>query len=482
MTFSSAQSYFGNFASGASYALYIAPGGSAVLLGNYPDGRSGLLTTFPIDAAGNFTSPSLSAQSGPPVTPWVFTGQVLGGILTAHTTNTGETFSAVAAPTTAAAAGLAGYYPTALLNSNSGGVYTIVGTDGRTLSVINVAGVTEVASGTISTGGQLSALTTSGTVLTGSVNAQTTQLTASLNNASGAIGNVAGSSAPVTAAARLLGISARATVGTPGDGRVLITGFILGGTQPQSLLLRGIGPGLASLGITNAVPHPTLRLFDAGGNLLLQNTQWDSTSPALAAAFSRVGDFALPAGSLDSAVLTTLAPGAYTVQVVDATATGTALSEIYDAGASSDTSALHITALSTRGFAGTGDNILIGGFVVSGQVPQTVLVRGVGPMLQHYGVTGVLNNPKLSVYDATGQLVAQNDDWGTPVTTFVGQTAASAAALVKAAADSGAAPLDAGSKDAALLLTLAPGAYTAHVESGDTQTGVALVEFYLVSH
>ncbi len=129
--------------------------------------------------------------------------------------------------------------------------------------------------------------------------------------------------------------------------------------------------------------------------------------------------------------------------------------------------------VSCRTQVGTGSDILVGGFVVSGAsgTTQQVLIRGVGPTLSQYGVSGVLAQPVLSVYNAKGNLVATNTGWSTN---------ANSAQIQSTAAAVGAFSLPAGSADSALLLSLAPGAYSAQVAGLGQTTGIALVEAYQV--
>ncbi len=126
--------------------------------------------------------------------------------------------------------------------------------------------------------------------------------------------------------------------------------------------------------------------------------------------------------------------------------------------------------ISTRGEVASGDGILIGGFVVTGNAPTRVLIRGVGPSLASFGLSGVLADPRLRVYRGS-ELIAENDDWSS--------TGAEAAAGAQAASEAGAFGLKTGSKDAALILTLAPGVYTAQISAADgISGGTALVEVY----
>ncbi len=127
--------------------------------------------------------------------------------------------------------------------------------------------------------------------------------------------------------------------------------------------------------------------------------------------------------------------------------------------------------LSTRAQAGTGEATLIPGFFVEGTAAKRILLRGVGPGLAAFGVAGPLSRPELTLLAADGTQIAANRGWdaGTP---------AEASALADAAARTGAFALTPGSNDAALLVSLAPGAYTAPITAVDGTTGIALVEAY----
>ena len=166
-------------------------------------------------------------------------------------------------------------------------------------------------------------------------------------------------------------------------------------------------------------------------------------------------------------------------------ASGAVLAEVYDTTANPLLATLQVLNLSARGQispvassgqAGAGP--LVAGFVVTGSSPMRLLVRGVGPALAAFGVNGALSNPLLNLYDNQGNLIAQNDNWGTPVTVSAGQPAASAAVIAAAEAEAGAFTLPTGSSDAAIVVTLPPGAYTAQVSGVGTASGVGLVEIY----
>jgi hypothetical protein len=279
---------------------------------------------------------------------------------------------------------------------------------------------------------------------------------------------VAGSGGTITksaaAAARLGNISTRAFVGTGSND--LIAGFVATGTGTKQVLIRGIGPALSMFDVSGVLADPQLTLFNGASVPSATNTGWSGSS-ALSAAFTQVGAFALPATSADTAILEALAPGSYTAQVSGANGTtGVALAEIYDADTSTPSSRL--VNLSSRAFVGTGSNVLIAGFVVSGNATETVLIRGIGPGLSSYGLTGLLNSPVLTVYDSNGNLLATNTAWG-------GRTT-----LTSAFAQVGAFSIPANSNDTALLMALPPGNYSAEVSGANGTTGIALVELYEV--
>ena len=281
-----------------------------------------------------------------------------------------------------------------------------------------------------------------------------------------AAGSVTSNAVTLTVpAARLANVSVRSGAGT-GD-QTLIVGLAIGGTGAKQVLVRGIGPGLTQFGLPGALADPQLRLFNSAGVQTHVNEDWGGGA-ALSAAFTAVGAFALPVASKDAALLVPLATGTYTAQVAAASGTGVALLEAYDSDAAV-TSARFVN-ISARTQVGTGDNRLVIGFVVTGTGPKTVLIRAVGPGLTPFGVGGVLADPQLRLFNAAGNVTDTNDDWAS--------TPALAAAHGNAFTQTGAFGLTVASKDAALLVTLQPGAYTAQVSGVNATTGVALVEVY----
>ncbi|MDO8545375.1 MAG: putative Ig domain-containing protein [Opitutaceae bacterium] len=275
--------------------------------------------------------------------------------------------------------------------------------------------------------------------------------------------------APPVTSSRIVNFSARALSG-PGD-QTLITGFVVAGNG-KNLLVRGIGPGLTRFGVVNALVDPMLTLFGAGG-IVAANDDWQSTAsgqmdgPGIAALAARVGAFALPNGSKDSALASTFNNGAHTTSMVRPNSTtGVALTEIYDTDATAGARLINVSA---RMNVTVGEGTLIAGFVIAGNGPTTVLIRGVGPTLSAFAVTGVLVDPTIAVYAGATQF-ATNDNWGAGAST--------AAQITAASAQVGAFALVPGSRDAALLLTLQPGTYTVQVTGVGGTTGVALLEIY----
>jgi hypothetical protein len=268
---------------------------------------------------------------------------------------------------------------------------------------------------------------------------------------------------------RLINISSRGQAGNDSD--TLISGFVVQGSSAKPVLLRAIGPTLSDAGLTDVLQAPTLKLYDKAGVTLASNTRWSTAVNAseIAATMKRVGAFPLADNSADSAILINLEPGLYTAHVTGLNrTTGLALLEAYDAGKISNQGARAIN-ISTRGNVGTGQNRLIAGFVITGDSARRVLVRAAGPSLTSMGVEGALADPELTLYTGRGNVIRIAADWS-------GQP--DAQEISDAARRAGAFPFVQGSRDAALVVTLAPGSYTVHVTGRNQATGVVLVEVY----
>ena len=269
-----------------------------------------------------------------------------------------------------------------------------------------------------------------------------------------------------TSDTRLLNLSSRARVG-PGDVPA-IAGFVLAGDGAKTVLIRAVGPTLsqAPFNLPGTLVDPSLTLY-RGSTIVARNTGivTSTNGAAIASAAQQVGAFALGSSGNDSALLMTLAPGAYTAVVASAAnLTGIVLIEIYDVGAA--TSGPKLLNISTRAMAGAAENTLIAGIVLSGTAAKRMLFRAVGPGLIPFGVSSTLAQPTLTLYRGT-QVLATNTNW---------TTSSEASAIPVASASVSAFALSAG--DSALLATLVPGSYTVQVTGPGTITGIALIEAY----
>lgn len=286
----------------------------------------------------------------------------------------------------------------------------------------------------------------------------------------------------VTTDARLTNIATRGLVGVEDD-EVLISGLVTRGSGTKKLLLRAVGPTLATtpFNVAGVLARPTITLY-RGSTAVAANSGWGG-STALSAAFAQVGAFPLPATSLDAALLETIAGGVYTAHVTGpAAARGIALIEVYDADTGSP--AVELANISTRAMVGAvADGALIAGFVITGTTSDTVLVRGVSQSMGTlHGMRRALGNSQVAVFDAKGKEIAANAIWGKGGRgNEDDEDDDDRQSDIDDASDrTGAFRLPHGSTDSALLLTLAPGAYTAQVTGRNNSSGVALVEIYEV--
>jgi YVTN family beta-propeller protein len=268
--------------------------------------------------------------------------------------------------------------------------------------------------------------------------------------------------------ARLVNISTRAQVGTGGN--ILIPGFVISGSGTETLLIRADGPALTGFGVSGALAQPSLSVFDSSGAMIASNTGWGTgTNPGqIASTATSVGAFALASGSADCALVASLPAGAYTVQVSGVNnSTGVALAEVYEVSASGT----RLVNISTRAQVGTGADIIIPGFVISGSGTEQLLVRADGPALSTFGVGGILAQPSLSVFNNSGTVIASNTGWG---------TSPNPAQIASTASSVGAFALTSASADSAQIVNLSAGAYTMQISGANNSTGVALAELYEV--
>jgi hypothetical protein len=242
----------------------------------------------------------------------------------------------------------------------------------------------------------------------------------------------------------------------------MIGGFIINGNAPKKVAMRGIGPTLTGLGISGALTDPILELRDASGALLFQNDNWQD-EPTQAAQLTTLG--LAPQSPSESAIVATLLPGAYTAIVAGKNGgTGVGLAEVYDADSAA---ASQLANISTRGFVQTGDNVMIGGFILGGSNQNTgIVVRGIGPSLAQFGLSNVLADPTLELRNSNGALLLANDDWQNDPAQAVQLSAR------------GLAPQN--PKESGIFATLAPGAFTAVLAGKNSGTGIGLIEIYNV--
>jgi phospholipase/lecithinase/hemolysin len=261
---------------------------------------------------------------------------------------------------------------------------------------------------------------------------------------------------PFTPPGKAVNLATRVFVDT-GE-RVAIAGFIVTGNVSKKVLIRGIGPSLTQNGVPTPLANPTLTLFDGSGNVAMTNDDWKNSPDAAEIMNTGIA----PKDDLESAIIATLAPGNYTVALAGKDGgTGNGLVEVYDLASGSDST---LGNVSTRGFVGAGDNVMIGGIIIGSGDSPIVVLRALGPTLAAAGIAQPLLDPTLELHDQNGAVLAFNDDWkqGQPQSVIAAQLA----------------PSD--DREAAIVAFAAPGNYTAVVRGKDNATGVALVEAYRV--
>jgi Bacterial Ig domain len=414
-----------------------------------------------VDAAGGF---SLADAAGNSIIQGTVSDTGVGGTL-----GSGASAVPFSSPLTLASTSpvAAGYYAGSISGDYASSLAAIVGSDGTITVYVTDGSFRDAGSSTLAKDGSFT-ITTAAThsVLKGKIDPATGYLSGTISGgASGSLIGAIGSGVSFSDGV-LKSLSTRGQAGT-GD-NVLIAGFVVSGTASKQVLIRAIGPTLASYGISSPLANPFLQLYQ-GGAAIASNDNWGG-DPALVSAQAAAKAFALPAGSLDSVLLTTLPPGLYSAQVSSVTGTtGVALVEVYDLDANDPFTTQKITSVSTRGLVGTGDKVLIAGVNVTGNIPKKVLVRAIGPTLSRFGVNNVLSDPILTIKSSTGATVRENDNWE------IGNDPSLIAATT---AQIGTFALSSGSKDAVILMTLPPGLYTAVVSGANGATGIALVEVY----
>ncbi len=262
---------------------------------------------------------------------------------------------------------------------------------------------------------------------------------------------------PPPAPSKALNISTRMPVDV-GE-RVSIAGFIVTGDVPKKVLVRGLGPSLTANGVPGPLADPTLTLFDSAGTAQQTNDDWKNSPNAAEIQSSGLA----PANEKESAIIATLAPGQYTAQLAGTNnGTGNGVVEVYDLAAGTSSA---LANLSTRGYVGTGDNVMIAGVIIGNGDSPIMVFRALGPTLSGFGVANPLLDPVLELFDANGNSIALNNDWQNP--------------QIQAVRAVNLAPKN--NKESAIVHAfLSPGQYTAIVRGANSSTGVALVEAYRV--
>ncbi len=320
-----------------------------------------------------------------------------------------------------------------------------------TLTGTNTPNYFAVASGTLPAGLSLNPATGVISGTPAAIGTSTITVTAANSYATSSAQTV---TLAIAGSAHLSNLSIRANV--TASEKIIVGFYVSGGAK--SVLIRGIGPGLAPF-LTGALAgNPKLQLYNSAGTLIDSNDDWGG-GPTLATAFSSVGAFALPSGSTDAALVKSL-DGSYSAHF-SATSTGVGLVELYDTGSGSTPRLTNVSALYQ---AGTGGAVLIAGINIAGSGTKNILIRGIGPALTQFGVAGALANPRLEVFDSAQKSLSTNDDWAPSLATTFSQVGAFA--------------LTANSKDAAILLSLTSGSYTVQLSGATGTTGLALIELY----
>jgi hypothetical protein len=259
---------------------------------------------------------------------------------------------------------------------------------------------------------------------------------------------------------QLLNISTRMRVLT-GD-NVLIAGFIITGTDPKKVIIRGLGPSLGAVGVQGALTDTTLELHQ-GPNTLATNDNWKINDQTGQSQEAEIRATTLPPNNdLESALIATLNPGAYTAILAGKGQTaGIGVVEVYDLNQAANSKLANI---STRGFVDTGDNAMIGGFIVGGAGggAAKVIIRALGPTLGSVGVQGALADTTMELHDNNGNTIATDDNWKDSQQGDIQATTL--------------APPN--ELEAAIVRTLVPGNYTAVVRGANNSTGIGLVEVY----
>ena len=462
-----AGAYFGTLPDGGVWALNVRADRRGMFLAHFPTTGTAAITEVTLGADNRFqvTGTTLAPRSvvaaapGSPATASAPVSYTLRAQVSAESA-TGELLGySLAAPADRGPLATAGLYRAPALYTNEGSTHVIIGPSGRVFAVTTSAQTVDAVSGTLAAEGGFRAVTRQGAEVTLGLNAATRALT--LAYAASADAQTIlfhGLRDTEVATAALANLSIRTLAGA--EDQSLVAGFAVAGGS-KSVLVRGIGPALAEFGVEGVLADPRLELRRPGATgILVANDDWTEAEGRV---FPRVGAFALRGGSRDAALVAELEASTYTARLSEAAGgSGVALLELYDTGA---TGGGRLTNLSARSVVSPDGGALIAGFNLTGTGTRRLLIRAVGPSLEAFGLAGVLSDPRLDLYPAGGSVpLATNQDWSP--------------ALAETFRQVGAFALRDGSWDAAFVVTLPAGSYTAQVGSTNGASGIALVEIY----
>jgi hypothetical protein len=260
-------------------------------------------------------------------------------------------------------------------------------------------------------------------------------------------------------------VSTRLPVGV--DDNVLIEGFIVQGPagSTKKIIVRAIGPSLASFGITDALENPTLEIRDGNNATIATNDNWRTTQIGGIITADQSQEIATsgatPSNDNESAIIANLAPGSYTAVVAGSGRTvGTGVVDAYDLSAASPA---RLANVATRGLIQPSDKLMIAGFIIQNG-PVRAVIRAIGPSLSDFGIANALPDTTLQVKTENGTTVIENDDWQTDQKAELEQTGLQPSHPF----------------EAAVVVTLPPGQYTAQVRGKPETTGIGVAQVYFL--
>jgi len=465
--------YFGSLSGAApdgDFALFVTESSQAFVGGFLPSLGQGFVGETALDEAGGF-SVEVPLDGGDPEETVVVEGQI-DGEQAAGTISGGIEFAAQKSASGGVSAPIAGAYESHLLLTPDGDLFVFADEAGEAFVLARRAGA--VAGGMAAVGEAALAGGFGDALDLDLAFDKDSGIVAGAATFDGEEREVRGLRHDIPSNARLVNISTRAQI--LAGARIMIAGFVVTGPGQKDILVRALGPDLEMRDVSGFNPDPRLSVFKGPNPIGVDNDNWQDADPqTLVEVFDRVGAPEPDDGSADAAALSAFASGPFTMLASGVgEATGIGLVEVFDADSlDADTVLANI---STRAEVGTGENIVIAGFVIDGNGPVRVLVRGVGRELER--ISGgtlsageLLQDPRLSLVNASGQIVATVDDWATQP---------EADLLAAAAQQVGAFALLDDDKSAVMMAWLRPGLYTALLSGVGGGTGIALVEVYHV--